>query len=115
MTPEDQLNREGHSSAKGKPYTTKIVQWIRWRYQIPPATLKKPEELTVQQVARQFGVSAGVVYPLRGNLSRLRLLAHIHANQSTQNPLLILQMAIQRAEALFFLYGLTVLPSISHP
>ena len=58
----EQLNREGHSSAKGKPYTTKIVQWIRWRYQIPPAILKKPEELTVQQVARQFGISAGVVY-----------------------------------------------------
>jgi len=58
----EQLNREGHRSAKGKPYTTKIVQWIRWRYQIPPAILKKPEELTVQQVARQFGVSAGVVY-----------------------------------------------------
>ena len=58
----EQLNREGHCSAKGKPYTTKIVQWIRWRYQIPPAILKKPEELTVQQVARQFGVSAGVVY-----------------------------------------------------
>ena len=58
----EQLNREGHRSAKGRPYTTKIVQWIRWRYQIPPAILKKPEELTVQQVARQFGVSAGVVY-----------------------------------------------------
>jgi DNA invertase Pin-like site-specific DNA recombinase len=57
-----QLNQEGHSSAKGKPYTVKIIQWIRWRYQIPPATLKKPEELTVQQVAQQFGVSTGVVY-----------------------------------------------------
>ena len=58
----DQLNREGHSSAKGMPYTTKIVQWIRWRYQIPPAKLKKPEELTVQQLAQRFGVSPGVVY-----------------------------------------------------
>jgi DNA invertase Pin-like site-specific DNA recombinase len=58
----DQLNREGHSSAKGRPYTTKIVQWIRWRYQIPPAKLKKPEELTVQEIAHQFGVSDGVVY-----------------------------------------------------
>jgi len=57
-----QLNREGHSSAKGRPYTAKIIQWIRWRYQIPPATLKKPEELTVQQVAQQFGVSTGVIY-----------------------------------------------------
>jgi len=57
-----QLNREGYNSAKGKPYTTKIIQWIRWRYRIPPVTLKKPEELTVPQVAQQFGVSAGVVY-----------------------------------------------------
>jgi DNA invertase Pin-like site-specific DNA recombinase len=57
-----QLNREGHSSAKGRPYTAKIIQWIRWRYQIPPATIKKPEELTVQQVAQQFGVSTGVIY-----------------------------------------------------
>lgn len=57
-----QLNREGHSSAKGKPYTAKIICWIRWRYQIPPATLKKTEELTVHQVAQQFGVSEGVVY-----------------------------------------------------
>jgi hypothetical protein len=57
-----QLNRDGCKSAKGKPYTTKIIQWIRWRYRIPPATLKKPEELTVPQVAQKFGVSAGVVY-----------------------------------------------------
>jgi Lactonase, 7-bladed beta-propeller len=56
------LNREGHSSAKDRPYTAKIIQWIRWRNQIPPATLKKPEEFTVQQVAQQFGVSTGVIY-----------------------------------------------------
>jgi DNA invertase Pin-like site-specific DNA recombinase len=57
-----QLNREGHTSAKGRHYTTKIVQWIRWRYQIPPATLKNPEELTVQEIAQKFGVGTGVVY-----------------------------------------------------
>ena len=57
-----QLNRDGHTSAKGRPYRTEIIRWIRWRYQIPPATLKTPEELTVQQVAQQFGVSTGVVY-----------------------------------------------------
>ncbi len=56
------LNREGHASAKGKPYTAEIVRWIRWRYQIPPAALKRPEELTVQKAAQHFGVSAGVVY-----------------------------------------------------
>ncbi len=58
----DQLNREGQASATGKPYTTKIIQWVRWRYQIPPATLKRPEELTVQQVAQHFGISNHVVY-----------------------------------------------------
>jgi hypothetical protein len=56
------LNREGRTSAKGKPYTTRIVRWIRWRHRIPPATLRRPEELTVHQVAHHFGVSAGVVY-----------------------------------------------------
>ena len=58
----DRLNREGCTSAKGKSYTAKMIRWIRWRYQIPLATLKKSEELTVQQVAKQFGVSDGVVY-----------------------------------------------------
>jgi hypothetical protein len=57
-----QLNLEGQASAKGLPYTVKIVQWIRCRYRIPPAQLKKPEELTVQQVARRFGTSDQVVY-----------------------------------------------------
>src|SRR6266542_1502993 len=58
----DQLNREGQVSAKGLPYTVKIVQWIRSRYRIPPAALKRPEELTVQQVASRFGTSDQVVY-----------------------------------------------------
>jgi hypothetical protein len=58
----NRLHREGHASAKGKPYTTRIVRWIRWRYQIPPATLRSPEELTVQLVAQHFGVNAYVVY-----------------------------------------------------
>ena len=49
----DQLNREGQASAKGLPYTVKIVQWIRCRYRIPPAELKRPEELTVRQDSAQ--------------------------------------------------------------
>jgi hypothetical protein len=58
----DQLNREGQASAKGLPYTVKIIQWIRCRYRIPPAELKRPEELTVRQVAERFGTSDQVVY-----------------------------------------------------
>ncbi len=58
----NRLHREGHASPKGKPYTTRIVRWIRWRYQIPPVTLQRPEELTVQQVAQHLGVNKYVVY-----------------------------------------------------
>ncbi|HVH72370.1 MAG TPA: recombinase family protein [Candidatus Dormibacteraeota bacterium] len=58
----DQLNREGHVSSTGKPYTRSIIRWIRWRHQIQTPTFKTPEELTVQQVAKQFGVTISVVY-----------------------------------------------------
>ena len=58
----NELNREGQVSAKGLAYTSKIIQWIRCRYRIPAAELKRPEELTVQQVAEKFGTSDQVVY-----------------------------------------------------
>src|SRR3989441_5248757 len=58
----DRLNREGQTSAKGRPYTVKIIQWIRCRYRIPPAELKRRGELTVQQMAKRFGTSDQVVY-----------------------------------------------------
>jgi DNA invertase Pin-like site-specific DNA recombinase len=57
-----QLNQEGQLSALGKPFTVSMIKWIRYRYQIPAATLIRPEELTVQQVAKRFGVSSNVVY-----------------------------------------------------
>ena len=56
------FNREGQTSATGKPYTAKIIQWIRKCHGIPAAVLRKPEELTVQQVAQYFGASDSVVY-----------------------------------------------------
>jgi len=58
----DQLNREGRRTPKGLSFTAKAIHWICWRYGIPPVQLKKNEELTVQQVAEQFGVSIGVVH-----------------------------------------------------
>jgi hypothetical protein len=58
----DQLRQEGHTSITGKPYTKKIIHWIHFRYRIPPPVLQKPEELTVPQVAKHFGVRNGVVY-----------------------------------------------------
>ena len=58
----EQLNRQGQASAKGLPYTAKIIQWVRCRYRIPPAELKAPQELTVREVAERFGTSDQVVY-----------------------------------------------------
>jgi DNA-binding transcriptional MerR regulator len=58
----ERLNREGYVSALGKPFTGSMIQWIRYRYQIPQVTLACPEELTVEQVAKRFGVSPNVVY-----------------------------------------------------
>jgi hypothetical protein len=58
----EQLNQEGQLSALGKPFTVSMIKWIRYRYQIPPAKLIRPGELTVQQVAEQFGLSSNVVY-----------------------------------------------------
>jgi len=57
----DRLNQEGQVSALGKPFTGSMIQWIRYRYQIPKASLVRPEELTVQQVAERLRVSPNVV------------------------------------------------------
>ena len=57
-----EFNREGRISATGKAYTAKMIRWIRKCHKIPPAVLRKTEELTVQQVAKHFGTSDNVVY-----------------------------------------------------
>lgn len=56
------LNAEGLKSAKGNSFTRSSISWIRHKHAVPPATKKKPGELTVQQVAERFGVSPNVVY-----------------------------------------------------
>ena len=49
------------------------MRWIRWRYQIPPVTLQRPEELTVQQVAQHFEVNKYVVcYWIKRHLIQAR-------------------------------------------
>jgi hypothetical protein len=56
------LHREGCIPPKGKSFTLSMIKWIRYKHGIPAPTLKRPEELTVQEVAHRFGVSIGVVY-----------------------------------------------------
>jgi DNA invertase Pin-like site-specific DNA recombinase len=58
----EQMNRDGHRNTYGKLFTQKMIGWIRWRYQIPPAQLIRANELTVRQVAERFAVSIGVVH-----------------------------------------------------
>ena len=58
----EQMNRDGRRNTRGKPFTPKMIGWIRWRHRIPAAPLKRAEELTVKQVAERFGVSPSVVY-----------------------------------------------------
>jgi hypothetical protein len=41
------LNEEGLLSAKGKRFTRNMVNWIRYRYDIPAPCLKTSDELTV--------------------------------------------------------------------
>lgn len=56
------LRHEGQVTVTGRPYTTQAIRWVRFSYRIPAPVLKQPEELTVQQVAKRFAVSEGVVY-----------------------------------------------------
>ncbi len=57
-----EFNRQGLLSAKGKPFTASMISWIRYRHTIPAPNFKRPEELTVKQVAKKFAVSTHVVY-----------------------------------------------------
>ena len=58
----DALNQQGCRSAKGKPFTQSMIAWVRYKHRIPAPQFKRPEELTVAQVAEKFDVSSHVVY-----------------------------------------------------
>jgi DNA invertase Pin-like site-specific DNA recombinase len=56
------FNKDGLKSAKGKPFTFAMIRWIRYQHHIHGPNLKRPEELTVKQIAKKLGVSPYVVY-----------------------------------------------------
>ena len=56
-----ELNRCGEKSATGRPHSMHTISWIRWKYKIPGPSLKRPEELTVQELAARLGVQPGPV------------------------------------------------------
>jgi DNA invertase Pin-like site-specific DNA recombinase len=57
-----ELSQRGELSATGRPHTMHTIKWIRWKYRIPAPALKRPEELTVQELAARLRVLPGVVY-----------------------------------------------------
>jgi hypothetical protein len=57
-----ELNRLGELSATGLSHTMHTIKWIRWKYRIPAPKLKRPEEVTVQELAARLGVQPGPVY-----------------------------------------------------
>jgi DNA invertase Pin-like site-specific DNA recombinase len=56
------LNQQGLHSPHGKPFTLAMIKWIRYVYDIPFVSHKRPDELTVREVAQRFGVGIGVVH-----------------------------------------------------
>ena len=56
------LNQQGLRSSRGLPFTLAMVKWIRYRYGVPSASLRRPGELTVQQLAQRLAVSINVVH-----------------------------------------------------
>lgn len=71
------LNEQALRSAKGKAFTQSMIQWIRYRYGIAAPVLKRPEELTVKEVACHFQISTDVVHYWiqRGHLTGRKLTA----------------------------------------
>jgi DNA invertase Pin-like site-specific DNA recombinase len=57
-----QLNQRGELSATGRLHTMHTIKWIRWKYRISAPALKRPEEVTVQELADRLRVLPGVVY-----------------------------------------------------
>jgi DNA invertase Pin-like site-specific DNA recombinase len=55
-------NRKKMLSSTNRPFTKKMISWIRHKHSIPAPCLKRPEEYSVKQVCDQFGVSNHVVY-----------------------------------------------------
>lgn len=56
------FNQKGIKSAKGKPFTISMIQWIRYKHGILGPNFKRPEEYTVKQIAKKFAVKPQVVY-----------------------------------------------------
>ena len=55
------FNQEGLKTNKGNTYTLHSIKWIRYKYEIPSYNLRKPGELSINEIAQKFDVSHYVV------------------------------------------------------
>jgi excisionase family DNA binding protein len=56
------LNAAGLTTANGRPFDAKAVQWIRHAYHIPAPAPYADGEISAAEAASQLGCSAGVIY-----------------------------------------------------
>jgi len=56
-----ELNRDGLTSSTGKPFTTSMISWVRFKHRIPGPS-RPVGTLNVAQVRERYGVSHWVVY-----------------------------------------------------
>ena len=56
------FNERGQKSSHGRAFTKAMIQWIRYKHNVPAPNLKCTDELTVGEVAEKFGVSTNVVH-----------------------------------------------------
>ena len=56
------FNQQEKLSATGKSFTCSMIQWIRFKYEIPVPEFKRSHELSVKEVSQRFQVSSHVVY-----------------------------------------------------
>lgn len=56
------FNQEKIKTAKGGTFTANIIRWIRYTHHIDRPSLKRPNELTVREVAKKFAISCHEVY-----------------------------------------------------
>lgn len=57
----NQFSQEGLRTNKGNIYTLHSIKWIRYKYKISSYNLRKPGELSINEVAQKFDVSHYVV------------------------------------------------------
>ncbi len=56
------FNRKKMLSSTNRPFTKKMISWIRHKHSIPAPKLKHPDECSVKQLCDKFGISKNVVY-----------------------------------------------------